>query len=231
MSSLRGSEPSTGGTFLDIFATSIPARAFTGDFFHFHETSDGMWIAVGDVAGKGLHAAVYMAMIQEQLEAVADCKHDLREVMSSMNRLLREVMPSNRFATMTLATICNDGTASVANAGHPPALVRRPSGRVERVPSNGPALAMFDHGFWRASRFRLEPGDSLVLYTDGLSEAGTDDGQEFGVEGIEKAVAAAPHHSSHVLGNTVLNAVRRFGRLSDDATLLAARVPKTHPAA
>lgn len=216
---------------LDIFATSIPARAFTGDFYRFGETPDGVWLVIGDVAGKGLHAAVFMAMIQEELERITSYKADLCDKVRSINRFLREHMPSNRFATMTIAAIGHDGVLRIANAGHPPALIRRANGAVERISSNGPALAMFEQACWKPATSSLAPGDTLILYTDGLTEAASELGEEFGVDRIVGTIENTAGLSSRAFGDAILAAVRLFGQFSDDVTVLAARVPTTYIAA
>ena len=212
-------------TELDVFAASIPARAFTGDFYRLGETQDGVWLALGDVAGKGLHAAIFMAMIQEELEQLTGGRVDLCETVSGINRFLRQQMPSNRFATMTIAAIGHDGVVRIANAGHPPALIRRSGGKVERINSNGPALALFEEACWHPATSLLEQGDSLILYSDGVLEAASESGEEFGVDRIVGAIQSTNGVSSRALGDAILAEARRFGRFSDDVTVLVARNP------
>src|SRR5215213_1340305 len=126
----------------DFHAVSRPARTFTGDFYYTHRHEDRLWIAIGDVAGKGLPAAIVMAMIQEELEhrimscAAAEC--DPARTMQRLHDFLLPLLPSNRFATAVIGWLDADGTLRLANAGHCPPLVLRADGTIEEIGSTGP---------------------------------------------------------------------------------------------
>ena len=171
----------------DIDAVSRPARTFTGDFYYTHRRGDRVWLALGDVAGKGLPAAVVMAMIQEELEQrIASCAETLCDPATTMARLhdfLLPLMPRNRFATAVIATLREDGLLTVANGGHCPPLLIRANGTIEELGSTGPILGLLPRARWRSVTTILGDGDALVLYSDGVTEA-TRDGEELGVRGL-----------------------------------------------
>lgn len=208
---------------LDLHAISVPARQFTGDFHFSHRRRDSVWVAVGDVAGKGLNAAVVMAMIQEELERrIASCAEtacDPAVTMQRLHELLRSVLAPNRFATAVIAQIRDNGTLVVANAGHPPPLIARKNGAVEQIGSTGPVAGILDDSRWTSVVKHLAPSDTLLLYTDGAIEA-----NDFGVEGVTAALRqAATHRTSRAVANAVATAVRAHGGIDDDLTLMVAR--------
>jgi phosphoserine phosphatase RsbU/P len=177
-----------------IHAVSRPARTFTGDFYFTHRHEQRLWIAVGDVAGKGLPAAVVMAMIQEELEeriascASAEC--DPARTAARLHDFLTPLLPRNRFATAALGWLDDDGTLTLVNAGHPPPIIVRRDGSLDEIGSTGPVLGVLPGAQWQSVTHRLEEGDALVLYSDGVSEAVVD-GQELGVCGLRKLLRTA----------------------------------------
>jgi sigma-B regulation protein RsbU (phosphoserine phosphatase) len=199
----------------DIHAVSRPARTFTGDFYFTHRHEDRLWLALGDVAGKGLPAAIVMAMIQEELEqriiscANADC--DPSRTMQRLHEFLLPLLPQNRFATAVIGWLDPDGTLTIANAGHCPPLVVRADGHIEQIGSTGPIAGVLPGSQWRSVTTRLRDGDALVLYSDGVTEASVD-GEELGVWGLRELVARAP----------------RDGRASDIANAVLAQIPGSH---
>lgn len=213
---------------IDVHAISIPARTFTGDFWFTHRTSERLWFAIGDVAGKGLPAALVMAMIQEELEhRIASCARtgcDPAVTVQRIDAFLRPLLPRNRFATMAVGWLAEDGTLHIANAGHCPPLIVRNDGRLDPIPSTGPVVGVLKSATWQSATLTLAPGEHLLLYTDGVTEATAgDDDDEFGRHGIERALRNAPRHSAQTLATSVFDAVQRHagGMLSDDLTVLA----------
>jgi serine phosphatase RsbU (regulator of sigma subunit) len=170
-------------------AISRPARTFTGDFYLTHRHADRLWLALGDVAGKGLPAAIVMAMIQEELEeriascASAEC--DPASTAARLHEFLAPLLPRNRFATAVIAWLRDDGRLTIANAGHCPPLIVRRDGSVEEIGSTGPILGVLRTPLWTSVSLTLEPGDTLVLYSDGVTEALVD-GEELGVAGLRR---------------------------------------------
>lgn len=210
----------------DVAAISVPAREFTGDFYFVHRYADRLWFALGDVAGKGLPAAVIMAMIQEELEQrIESCAITRCHPSATMQRLhafLRPLVPRNRFATAVIGHLCDDGTLEIANAGHCPPLIVR-NGTIERVASTGPVLGPLPAATWQTFETTLHRGDALLLYSDGVTESQSDDGQEFGIDRLEGCLDR--HASAELIVKNILDCVTRYGRgrRDDDLTLVAVR--------
>ena len=208
----------------DVHAVSRPARTFTGDFYFTHRHDDRLWIALGDVAGKGLPAAIVMAMIQEELEhriiscASHDC--DPAATVRRLHEFLMPLLPRNRFATAVIGYLDADGTLTVANAGHPSPLVLRANGRVEHVASTGPIAGVLENAQWSSTKLRLADGDALLLYSDGVTEASLD-GEELGLCGLRDIVARAPRNGrASDIANAVLS---ELPGQDDDLTLMVLR--------
>jgi phosphoserine phosphatase RsbU/P len=213
---------------IDVHSISIPARTFTGDFWFTHRTRDRLWFAIGDVAGKGLPAALVMAMIQEELEhRIASCARTGCDPVVTVQRLhafLRPLLPRNRFATMVIGWLRDDGTLSLVNAGHCPPLIVRADGRLDPIPSTGPVVGVLASPRWETATLTLAAGEHLLLYTDGVTEATAADSEdEFGRHGIEDAVRASAKSSARMIAANVFEAVERHagGMRSDDLTLMA----------
>lgn len=205
---------------LDVHAVSRPARMFTGDFYFTHRHGDRLWFAHGDVAGKGLPAAIVMSMIQEEIEhriaACAEASCDPAATMLRLNEFLVPLLPSNRFATTVIGFLCDDGELTVANAGHCPPLVRRANGPIEAIGSTGPVIGILPNSSWTSVTTRLQPGDALVLYSDGVMEAEVD-GIELGVQGIMQRVSRGGTASE--IASSVLAGLQT----TDDVTLVVLR--------
>ena len=198
----------------EVTALSRPARTFTGDFYFTHRHRDRLWLAHGDVAGKGLPAAIVMAMIQEELEqritSCASTQCDPAATMQRLHEFLRPLLPSNRFATGVIGTLREDGTLTLANGGHCPPLIVRRDGRVEELGSTGPVLGILSHARWTTTTTRLARGETLILYSDGVIESCAD----LGVEGLKAIVAEA---------RTPEDVLSQIGRTEDDVTLVMIR--------
>ena len=209
----------------DVHAVSIPARTFTGDFWFTRRTDDRLWFALGDVAGKGLPAALVMAMIQEELEqrinscARAGC--DPATTMQRLHAFLRPLLPSNRFATVAIGWLRDDGLLTLVNGGHCPPLVLRADGRIEAIGSTGPVVGVLERSRWESTTLTLDEGDKLLLYSDGVVEAMSPEGEEFGQHGIERALPAR-HASAGAVATAIVDAVRRHAEEAreDDLTVL-----------
>lgn len=200
-----------------VHAVSLPARGFTGDFYYVDPHSAGAWLALGDVAGKGLPAAVVMAMIQEELEQQVDQTTEPAFALEALDRFLKPLLPRNRFVSAAVAHIDDDGMLRIANGGHCAPLIARAGGSVEAIPSTGPVLGVLSNGAWRTQEVALEPGDTLILYSDGVIEAEGFD--------VDRLAAIVSSHASEPLSSiaaAITSALR--GRTDDDVTLLLARV-------
>lgn len=216
-------------TTFDVHAVSQPARAFTGDFYFTHKHEDRLWFAVGDVSGKGINAAVLMAMIQEELEhritSCANCGCDPSATMTRLHEFLRPLLPANKFASAVIGYASDDGHLVVANAGHPSPVIVRRDGSTDLVDSTGPVVGILPAPRWRSSIRLFGRGETLVLYSDGVIEAESPDGSEFGVERLQRVAANASARNAAALGDAIVGAVDAHaeGARSDDLTLVVVR--------
>ncbi len=215
---------------LDLHAVSQPAREFTGDFYFTHRQGHVLWVVIGDVAGKGLQAAVIMAMIQEQLEErIAACARSSTDTAHTMTRLhlaLRDLLPDNRFATAIIAQIHDDGRLVVTNGGHCPLLIARRDGSIETVGSTGPVVGILPAAHWRSVDLPFRRGDALLAYTDGVTEARGDSGEEFGLARLQQAFAEAAAQGGRArdIAGGIETALHSFTtRRDDDVTIIVAR--------
>jgi len=202
----------------DVHAISIPARAFTGDFYFLHRAADRLWFALGDVAGKGLNAAVIMAMIQEELEErIVSCARTACDPSVTMTRLhafLKPLMAANKFATVIIGNLHDDGTLMIANAGHCPPMIVRASGAIDEVASTGPVIGILPDSSWTTFKTKLQRSESLVLYSDGVIEA-----EDFG---MGRLAAALHGRNSKEIAESIAADVEHHagGCRNDDLTIL-----------
>ncbi|HET7294826.1 MAG TPA: SpoIIE family protein phosphatase [Vicinamibacteria bacterium] len=203
------------------------ARTVAGDFYDVFPIPGGRYaLAIADVSGKGPPAALYMAMARSLLRAAAEHGDGPSAALVAVNAALREQSTARLFVTVFLAFL--DPARRVvhwASAGHNPSLLRRRgASRVEALPLGGMALGLRAHDLGLADRVLvLDPGDALLLHTDGVGDAEDPDGAMYGAERLEAAVGAAPAGAhalvSHVLGD--LEAFTSGAAQADDVTLLA----------
>jgi sigma-B regulation protein RsbU (phosphoserine phosphatase) len=218
--------PERGGS-IDVHALSLPAQTFTGDFYFTHRSGPRFWFAHGDVAGKGLNAAVIMAMIQEELEhritscAVTAC--DPSATMLRLHTFLKSVLPSNKFATAIIGFLHDDGTLAVVNAGHCPLLILRLDGTIEEVGSSGPVVGLLSDAEWQSVSTSIKRGERIVLFSDGLLEARSVSGDEFGISNVRSVLEAAGGSDVRGMTSALLTAVERHspGLREDDLTIVA----------
>jgi len=176
----------------DVHAISLPAKTFTGDFWFTHAAGGRLWFALGDVAGKGLPAAIVMAMIQEELEhRITSCARagcDPATTMKRLDEFLKPLLPSNRFATAVIGWLDDDGSITLVNAGHCPPMIVRSDGAIEQIGSTGPAVGIVPNARWKSTTLTLIPGELLVLYSDGVIESPSASGDDFGTAGILRSL-------------------------------------------
>jgi sigma-B regulation protein RsbU (phosphoserine phosphatase) len=222
----RTSDRRATRTQFDVHAISVPSRMFTGDFWFTHHTADRLWFALGDVAGKGLPAALVMAMIQEELERrIASCARagcDPATTMQRLHQFLKPLLPSNRFATAVIGWLRNDGSMTIVNAGHCPPMLVRADGSIEEIDSTGPVVGIMASSRWTSSTFTLNAGDLLILYSDGVVESQSIGGEEFGVDRIRHILARAFHTVCSAVQDVASASISHAqGRRYDDLTLMA----------
>ena len=212
----------------EIAATSLPARRVGGDFYDVLTPPAGqLCLVVGDVSGKGIAAALYMAGVLSELRFLLNAVDRIAEVARMTNEGLVERETMGMFVTGQLLTLDPaTGDGAIVCAGHPPALIRRADGRVESLADTGggPPFGVIPGVPYEAERFRLERGDSLVLYTDGVLEATSPDGELYGAARLSERVLAGGS-ANDLLEGSVADATEFAGRSGqrDDLTLVVAR--------
>lgn len=202
-----------------------------GDFYDVFDIGRGAWAAaVGDVSGTGPGAAAVTGLVRHALHASAQRSRDPAAMLSVANAVLGEQRGRDweRFCSAACAIVRPGQTTRVtmASAGHPPAFVLRAEGRVEELDCPGVALGIAPRPATRARRVALGPGDLLLLYTDGLTEARHADGSFFGEAALGEVLRGATGMSAHGVVGRLLEAVEEFtgGALTDDLALLALSV-------
>jgi sigma-B regulation protein RsbU (phosphoserine phosphatase) len=219
----------TGGYF-DAMGASIPCRAIGGDFFEYLDLADGRFgFALGDVAGKGPPAALLTAVLQGIFVAQSFASVEPKETLSRINVALIHRSLESRFATAFFGVLSPDGALTYCNAGHnPPMLIGRRG--VRRLEEGGLILGMFDHVTYDQGEVRLDPGDIIVVFSDGVSEALSAAGDEFGEPRLQEVVQRDFHADPQVLLERVLEAVRDFTKgavQNDDVTAMIVRYSGT----
>ena len=217
------------GTFsvadIQICGVTRPANTVGGDFYDVLPLRDGRLIlTLGDVAGKGSPAALLMALLLAVLRTLVDEELEAPALVERLNVQICRHSPASRFITLFYAMYApSTGALTYVNAGQNPPLIRRATGRYERLGSTGVALGMFDKSTFGAVETVLGPGDTLILYSDGITEAEDPDGQPFEETGLELVVERFAAQGPAEIGAHVLKAVEahaKGSRFVDDLTIL-----------
>jgi sigma-B regulation protein RsbU (phosphoserine phosphatase) len=208
-----------------------PASGVGGDYYDLIELEDGhLGFAIGDVSGKGISAALIMASLRASLRGlIIDASGDLAKMMQKVNRLVYEASSSSRYATFFFA-VYNPGTRELryVNAGHnPPILAKQASGENRQLEACGPVVGLLPSVDYEEQSMILEPGDLLIAYTDGISEAMTAEDEEWGED---RMLEATPRRHSALASEIiakVFHAADEFtagAEQHDDMTLLVMKL-------
>jgi sigma-B regulation protein RsbU (phosphoserine phosphatase) len=212
---------------VQIAAEWRPASGFGGDCFDVLPFEDaGVGLAIADVAGKGLPAAMLMSNIQAAVRAFAQETTRPHVVCASVNRLLCRNMIAGRFVTFCYLRLdASTRRLTYANAGHNPPLLLRAGGTVERLSAGGTVLGVFPETAFGEAELALAPGDRLIVYTDGITEAENPAGEEYGEERLVAAARAGCESAAELLA-AIFEDVSRFARgpFRDDATVIVAMI-------
>ena len=196
-----------------------------GDYYDFIRRSDGhMLIALGDVSGKGTAAALLMSSVHAAIHAQVSAKSSLDETITSVNQYLAENTPANRFVTLFITELDPEtGRLKYINAGHNPPLVGRVDGTIEQLSSGGFPLGIMPGAEFEMGETQLGPGDVLVVYSDGVSEANNLKGDEFGMDRLMDVVRKNLGASAAGIRDKVESALSSFTQTApanDDITLV-----------
>ena len=209
---------------LSVCAAMRPANTVGGDYFDVVELQDGrIAFAVGDVAGKGIPAALLMALLQGSLRTLLSAGFRGADLVTKLNDHLNSNIPRNRLITLFYAEYFPDrGEIEYVNAGHNPPYILRPGGR-ERLTATGLALGVLSGEAYESGRATQTRGDRIFLYTDGVTEAFSPEEEEYGEERLEALLVAQADLDDKTLVDAVRADVLRFCRTTrprDDMTLM-----------
>lgn len=212
---------------VDIFASMTPAKDVGGDFYDFFQIdADRIGFVIADVSGKGIPAALFMAVSRTLIRSTGLRGIPSNECISYANRLLCNESLDAMFVTVfygiyTIST----GVIDYTNAGHNPPYLLRRNNVVEALPlSQNFIVGVFDDFVYTNSTLTLEPGDALILYTDGVTEAFNEGKQQFGEKGLEKTLKSVPGADSKEIIEAIKEDVTDFSGnepQSDDITILS----------
>jgi sigma-B regulation protein RsbU (phosphoserine phosphatase) len=210
---------------IEICGMTRPANTVGGDFFDVLPLPDGrIIVTLGDVAGKGSPAALLMALLLAVLRTLVDEELPPPALAERLNVQICRHSPSSRFITLFYAVYSPvTGVLTYVNAGQNPPMIRRLDGRYERLGSTGVALGMFDHSTFDSVDTSLAPGEMLVMYSDGITEAEDPAGRPFEESGLELVVERCAQEEPAEIAVQVLKAVEAHARASrfiDDLTIL-----------
>lgn len=210
---------------LSLRATMRPANTVGGDYFDRIDLGDGrLAVVIGDVAGKGMPAALLMALLQGSLRTLITAGFRGADLVAKLNAHLHASIPSNRLVTFFYAELdTGSGGLRYVNAGHNPPLLVRASGAVERLDATGIALGILSTAPFEEPEATLQPGDRLLLYTDGITEATDLEDAEYGDARLERFLGAQRATPADALLTAVKDDVLAFCgpvRPRDDMTLL-----------
>jgi serine phosphatase RsbU (regulator of sigma subunit) len=211
----------------DLAGFNVPCRTVGGDYYDFFPYPDGrVALALGDVSGKGLPASLMMTALQARVQVLAEDPRDLAAFMVRLNKSTCAKCPSNRFITFFFCVIAPDGALGFANAGHNPPIIVRANGETEMLEAGGPVLGILSIAPYSAEQRRLEPGDLLAIYSDGVTEATNSNYDEFGEERFTAVLKAHRERPAAEIVTNVMQAVTEFAAgapQADDITLVVAK--------
>jgi sigma-B regulation protein RsbU (phosphoserine phosphatase) len=199
-----------------------PLGPVSGDYCDLIPTDGHLFFALGDVSGKGVAASMLMTQLHAMFRSLTATSLPLGQIVTHANRILCEGALAGQYATLVCGQAQSDGRVEIHNAGHLPAIVVGQGG-VLRIESTGLPLGLFCEADFSATRLQLDPGDTLFLFTDGLSEARSAD-DEYGVDRVMQLVRQQAGRSPSDLIAACLDDLNRFADprdKADDLTLLA----------
>jgi serine phosphatase RsbU (regulator of sigma subunit) len=213
--------------YFEVASAMLPSRHVGGDFYELLTLKDGRCVfALGDVSGKGIAAAILAGVAQGALQSQFIANLALTEVITNLNKTIAQRSDANRFLTLFCATLDGAGQLTYVNAGHNPPLLLRTDGSLEKLATKAVVLGAFDFAKYEAKQTRLQAGDALVIYSDGVTEAADATGAMFGEERLEALVKKHGALSAEAIKTTLLDEVVGFTQgepQSDDITLIAVK--------
>ena len=213
---------------MDIAAGTLPCRTVGGDYYDYLPFPDGrIGVLIGDVAGKGMPASLLMTSLQARVKVLFEDGDELAQKMNRLNKHTAANCPDNRFITFFM-TIVDPKTGELVytNAGHNPPLLVRANGTVEQLKGGGIILGILPIAKYEDFRIRMEPGDTLVLYSDGVTEAVDPSDVDFGEDRLSDLVTSMRGRPASEVVAAVQTAVANFSSGApqfDDITVVVMR--------
>jgi len=212
----------------ELAGLNLPCRTVGGDYFDFVPYQDGrLAVVVGDVSGKGLPAALLMSSLQAKVQMLRETNPSPSQAVGTLNRSLTERCPLGKFITFFYALLePTTGTLEYSNAGHNYPLIMRNDGSVETLMGNGLVMGLFSAVHYELKKTKLAPGETLVLYSDGVTEAVDLADVEFGEKGLAEFMAARKSVRCDDIVNQLVEYMRKWrGNTSfaDDFTIVLVR--------
>jgi serine phosphatase RsbU (regulator of sigma subunit) len=222
--------PHRTGPFFEAIGSSIPSRTIGGDFFDYQLLANGSFeCALGDVTGNGPPAALLTALVQGLLASQAFTPRAPDELVALINRVLLARAIESRYLSLFLGVLAPDGRLTYCNAGQNPPLLFS-GGEVRRLETGGTLVGAFDEASFASETVQLADGDTVVLYSDGISEALNANEEEFREEGIRAALRGVLHESPQRVLRALFDAVAAFTGTPtphDDMTAVVLRYRST----
>ncbi len=220
------------GPGFEAVGASIPSRVIGGDFFDYQDLAGGrLGLGLGDVTGKGPPAALLTALAQGVLAALAMTDTSPAHAIASINRVLLGRRLESRFLTLFLGVLSPDGRLTYCNAAQNPPLLFSAGQPVRRLEAGGTLLGAFAGAEYAQEDVWLVPGDTLVLFSDGITEALSEAGEEFGEDRVREVVDTCATETPASILHRLLDAVRAFSAGTsqfDDLTAVVLRFGPPH---
>jgi sigma-B regulation protein RsbU (phosphoserine phosphatase) len=209
----------------DIWGVNIPSEEVGGDYYDFIKIVENqLGIAIADVSGKGIPAALIMASYRASLIAEIRNNYAIRTICNKVNNLLCESTEPSNFVTGVYGVLDSKNSIfTFSNCGHNPGLLLRTDGRIEELFEGGMLLGVRRNATYEERPVYLAPQDILCLFTDGISEAENQDGEQFQTERIIETITESRYLSSAEMGQKLIDQVTLFSKdniLVDDITLI-----------
>lgn len=215
----------------ELYGISVPDRVVGGDFFDYLETEDPdrLGVVIGDAATKGLSAAAQALYISGALRMGFEYQSKITTVMGKINRLMNRTFSDERFVSLFYGELTQDkrGLMIYSNAGHnSPILLRRKTGEAELLEPTGQVLGPFPDERYQTESITIEPGDILVLYTDGISEAMNDRSELYGEERLIERLRTWKELSAKEIAELIIEDAEKFNThptYTDDKTVVVVK--------